>query len=118
MTTKDLIEKIKAQEALSFADVIAVIQKNYDYIPSEFHNGLDEKKLINEAGKNEGSCKIFAFARLNKLTQDETLSLFGDYYRIDVLNNPEGSDHQNIRNFMRYGWEGIYFESHPLTPKA
>ncbi|MBS3955676.1 MAG: HopJ type III effector protein [Methylomicrobium sp.] len=118
MTTKDLIEKIKAQHALSFADVIAVIQENYDYIPSEFHNGLDGNKLINEAGKNEGSCKIFAFAKLNELNQAETLGLFGDYYREDVLKNPEGSDHQNIRNFMRYGWEGIYFESNPLTPKV
>ncbi|MDO8939533.1 MAG: HopJ type III effector protein [Methylicorpusculum sp.] len=118
MTIKDLIQQIKAQQPVSFTDVIAVIQENYDYTPTEFHNGLDQNKLINEAGKNEGSCKIFAFARLNELTQDETLGLFGDYYRKDVLNNPEGSDHQNIRNFMRYGWEGIYFKSQPLTPRA
>ena len=36
--------------------------------------------------------------------------LWGQYYR-DVLKNPDGDDHQNIRNFMKYGWEGVPFEN-------
>ena len=52
---------------------------------------------------------------MNQLDQSQTLNLFGDYYRLDVLNNPEGTDHQNIRNFMEQGWEGVSFQSPALT---
>lgn len=69
-----------------------------------------QQPLINEAGRNEGSCKISALARLHGLDQSQTLALFGDYYRKDVLENPTGNDHQNIRNFMRDGWDGIVFK--------
>ena len=31
------------------------------------------------------------------------------FYHQDVLNDQGGSGHQNIRNFMQYGWEGIQF---------
>jgi len=73
--------------------------------------------LVNQAGTNEGSCKIFAFAQLNQLNQQQTLNLFGDYYRLDVLNNPDGTGHQNIRNFMQFGWDGIRFNGEALTAK-
>lgn len=56
----------------------------------------------------------FSFAKLNQLSKDETLALFGDFYRTDVLQNPEGTDHQNIRNFMVSGWDGISFEGEAL----
>lgn len=36
--------------------------------------------------------------------------LWGQYYR-DVKASPDGTDHQNIRNFMKYGWEGVPFEN-------
>ena len=117
MSLTAFIEKIKAQENISFADTMDVIAGNYIYQPTEFSNGLKEDAVINEAGKNEGSCKIFAFAQLNELNQQQTLSLFGDYYRQDVLNNPEGADHQNIRIFMRDGWAGICFKGTALTAK-
>jgi hypothetical protein len=65
---------------------------------------------------NEGSCKIFAFALIHQLSEAQTLTLFGDYYH-DVLNNPEGSGHQNIRNFIRDGWRGICFNGVALTVK-
>ena len=71
---------------------------------------------INNAGENNGSCKIFAFALLQQFTKEETLSLFGDFYQ-DVLNSPEASDHQNIRNFMIFGWNGIHFEGAALEKK-
>ncbi|MGH8558319.1 MAG: HopJ type III effector protein [Methylococcales bacterium] len=41
--------------------------------------------MENDAGTNEGSCKIFFFALLHGLEKDKTLKLFGDYYRIDIL---------------------------------
>jgi len=100
---------VSAPETIEFTDVISVIEANYDYRPTEFKNGLGDSAVINAAGTNESSCKIFAFAKLRGLNQRQTLACFGDYYRKDVLGNPEGQDHQNIRNFMVSGWGGIEF---------
>lgn len=111
------LKKIRNNDAVSFNETVAVIAENYHYTPTEFSNGLGEHRLVNPAGVNEGSCKLFAFARLHRLDPEQTLNLFGDYYRVDVLNDPEGTGHQNIRNFMRYGWEGIRFNAEPLTAK-
>jgi hypothetical protein len=116
MSLPSFIEKIKNNTAVSFDETIAVIAENYHYQPTEFSNGLDEHTLVNRAGTNEGSCKIFAFAQINQLDQQQTLSLFGDYYR-DVLNDPQGTGHLNIRSFMQYGWDGIHFKGVPLTAK-
>jgi len=73
--------------------------------------------VINEAGNNEGSCKIFAFGQLARLSEAETLTCFGQYYRDDVLNNPHSNDHANIRMFIKYGWQGINFDSEALIKK-
>lgn len=96
----------------SFPETIAYIDENYIFTPTTFKNG----NQMNNAGENNGSCKIFAFAQINQLSKDETLSLFGDFYQ-DVLNTPEAKDHQNIRNFMIFGWEGIQFEGEVLRAK-
>jgi hypothetical protein len=116
MMLNDFIERVKSGRAVGFQDTMAVIAEHYDYTPSEFCNGR-EPVLVNEAGRNEGSCKIFAFAKLQGLNVEQTLALFGDYYFKDVLQNPDGHDHQNIRNFMRDGWDGIVFKSEALTAK-
>lgn len=100
-------------DSIAFADTIAIIDALYNFTPTAFTNGATR----NEAGKNNGSCKLFSFAKLNGLTQQQTLACFGDYYRKDVLGNPDGTDHQNIRNFMKTGWEGIRFEGEALKPK-
>lgn len=102
-----------APEGIAFNDTIALIEALYDFTPTTFRND----DLRNEAGKNNGSCKIFSFAKLHQLTPQQTLHCFGDYYRKDVLGNPDSSDHQNIRNFMKTGWEGIRFEGEALKPK-
>lgn len=112
-----LLEQIKNNEVISFDKTIAIITENYHYHPTEFSNGLAENKLTNAAGTNEGSCKIFSFAQINQLNQQQTLSLFGDFYKKDVLDNPTGNDHQNIRNFMEFGWEGISYPVQALTAK-
>jgi hypothetical protein len=117
MSLNAFLEKINNNNPVSFDETIAVITENYHYQPTEFSNGLNEHTLINQAGTNEGSCKIFAFAKIHKLDQQRTLNLFGDYYRLDVLNDPKGSGHPNIRNFMKYGWEGICFKGEALTAK-
>jgi len=106
------LEGIGSDSNLVFEDCMQVISDNYDYTPTGFQNG----ELRNEAGQNEGSCKIFAFAQLNNLDQAQTLACFGRFYQ-DVLNTPEGSDHGNIRNFMQSGWDGIKFDAEALRAK-
>ena len=102
-----------APESVTFDDTMAVINDTYEFTPTAFTNG----DVRNEAGQNSGSCKLFAFAMLNKLTEAQTLACFGAYYREDVLKNPEGTDHQNIRNFMKSGWGGVEFQGAPLAAK-
>ena len=109
----DFISQLNVSaEQVSFEQVMQVISENYHYSPATFRNG----DLLNEAGTNEGSCKIFYFAKLNKLTEQQTLACFGRFYREDVINNPEGTDHGNIRNFMLHGWSKVEFNSVALTP--
>ncbi len=109
------LEKAKNLESIAFADTISIINENYQYQPCEFSNGLHEDLLVNLAGTNEGSCRIFAFSKIYQLNQQQTLNLFGDYYHIDVLGNPDGNDHLNIRNFIKYSWEGIDFKGQALV---
>ena len=111
------IEKVTRNLAINFEDTMAVISENYSYTPTQFFNGLNDERLVNEKGTNEGSCKIFAFAQIHQFSQQQTLNLFGDFYRVDVLKNPDGVNHQNIRNFMRFGWAGIAFNGQPLIAK-
>ena len=109
-----MIELVKkAPDRINFTAVIEYIDEHYDFIPTQFTNG----ETINEPNKNNGSCKVFSFAKLNDLSKDETLALFGKYYRDDVLKNPEGTDHQNIRNFMKFGWDGISIGGNALRRK-
>ncbi|GLQ72297.1 HopJ type III effector protein [Vibrio penaeicida] len=114
MDLQDLLTTLsESPNSVQFADVISVIESNYEFTPTEFQNG----ETLNEAGQNNGSCKIFAFAKIQALDPKSTLSCFGDFYRKDVLENPEGDDHQNIRNFIKFGWEGIRFQGQALSEK-
>ncbi|WP_045226534.1 HopJ type III effector protein [Methyloterricola oryzae] len=114
MSIEAFLQKVRDGERVAFQDTLSVIAENYEYTPTAFRNGGGEDCVVNEAGKNEGSCKIFAFARLHALTPEQTLALFGDFYWKDVLEDPEGTGHANIRAFMKYGWEGIAFEGEAL----
>ncbi|WP_304238381.1 HopJ type III effector protein [Jiulongibacter sediminis] len=112
MNLEEFLSKINEEPArVSFADTLDAIEANYTFKPTAFKNG----DTYNEAGQNNGSCKIFAFAQKHQLTAEQTLYCFGTYYRNDVLNNPDGDDHQNIRNFIKYGWDGIEFEGEALV---
>lgn len=108
--TAFLLRLRETPEQIEFADTIAAIESHYEYTPTAFRNG----EVENAAGQNGGSCKIFAFAKLQDLSSDETLACFGRYYREDVLRYPEASNHQNIRSFMRTGWRGIAFDQEAL----
>jgi|TARA_R110002111_G_scaffold27913_2_gene59766 hypothetical protein len=102
----------QALVSLSFSETMAVIDALYDFTPTGFSNG----ETRNEAGENNGSCKLFAFAQLSNFSEPETLALFGEFFR-DVLATPDGKDHQNIRQFIKTGWSGICFDAAPLTEK-
>ncbi len=105
------IKQLKtAPESIDFSDTMKVIETHYKFTETAFKNGA----LYNAAGENSGSCKLFAFARLQGLTEAETLACFGAYYREDVLNNPDADNHQNIRHFMKTGWNGLEFSAEPL----
>ena len=95
-----------------------VIAAQYAYTPTRFTNGRGDDRIVNMAGENEGSCKIFALGQLLGLTQQQTLACFGRFYREDVLQHPQGDNHANIRCFMRHGWAGIHFDSEALVPKS
>lgn len=111
MNQTTFLEKLNQNPTeITFAETIAFIDQNYQFTPTPFLNG----NQLNGIGENSGSCKIFAFAQLNDFTKDQTLACFGAYYFDEVLNFPEGTNHQNIRNFMQFGWDGIRFEGEAL----
>ncbi len=115
MTLESVLHKMKNNpENIEFDDTMGIVDSLYIFTPTSFKNG----DLINEAGQNSGSCKIFSFARLHSMTPEQTLACFGGYYRNDVLKHPENSDHQNIRNFIKTGWSGIVFDNEPLKART
>ncbi|HUL12723.1 MAG TPA: HopJ type III effector protein [Methylococcaceae bacterium] len=111
---EEFLAKVKRGERVAFSDTLAVISQHYDYRPTRFFNGIGEGRIVNEAGANEGSCKIFYFAKLHDLSAGETLALFGDHYWRDVLEHPDAAGHANIRTFMKHGWAGIAYEGEAL----
>lgn len=114
MNVDIFVQKLKTSpRTIAFSDTMAVVEANYNFTPTAFKNG----DLKNEAGENSGSCKLFAFAKAQDFTVSETLACFGAFYFDDVLKDPEGTGHQNIRNFMKTGFEGLVFEGTALTVK-
>ena len=101
-------------ESLMFEEVMEMIDTHYESQLLEFKNG----DIVNQQGENEGSAKLLSYAALSNMDKDTTLKLWGQYYR-EVLKDPTGNSHQNIRNFMKYGWDGVPFENGiALTRKA
>lgn len=95
------LTKLKTNSIL-FNDVIAFIDQQIEHKPTAFKN----RQVYNEATQNQGSAKVFQFAKLHNLSEEDTLRLFAEHYQ-SVLNTPEGLDHQNIRQFMAHGWAGV-----------
>ncbi|MDY6449351.1 HopJ type III effector protein [Acinetobacter faecalis] len=108
---QELLAQLNAGTA-KFSDVIAFIEARYTHTPTAFKNGTQ----ANAATENQGSAKVFSFAQINSLNQEQTLSLFAEHYA-SVLATPETTDHQNIRQFMIHGWDGISFDGTALIAK-
>jgi len=62
--------------------------------------------MTNKGGENTGSAKVFSFALMTKMDEKAALRLFGEIYR-DL--KPEGTDHANIRAFIKTGFSGVSF---------
>lgn len=92
-----------------FEDTLTLINESFEYQPASFRNG----PLVNAEGENEGSCRVFSLAQYCNLSETETLTLFAEHYQ-QVLNDPAGESHGNIRQFMTTGWSGIRFDQTPL----
>ena len=113
MTVTELLALLESDpKGVEFTDAIQAIDSHYQFSETRFTNG----DTTNDAGKNNGSCKILAFGQLHQLSPEATLACFGKIYFKEVLDNPDGSDHQNIRQFMIHGWSGVNFDHNPLTP--
>jgi HopJ type III effector protein len=93
-------------ESLTFEEVMDLIDVHYETGLIEFKNG----NVVNGQGENEGSAKLLSYAALSQLDEATTLKLWGQYYR-EVLKDPDGDSHQNIRNFMKTGWKGEFCQS-------
>jgi len=111
--SQSLVDAVKAGD-VEFDTTMSAIEEGYALAEVAFEVG--EQK--NAAGTNMGSGKILSFGVLAGLNVEETLALFGKFYRDDVLGNPAGDDHANIRNFMKAGWEGVTFpDGLTISPK-
>lgn len=108
---QSLLNQLKQNE-LAFNQVIDFINAHYQHQPTAFRNG----DAYNEDSQNQGSARVFAFAQLNNLSKEDTLCLFAEHYQA-VLANLDGTDHQNIRQFMQHGWQGIDFKGQALLSK-
>lgn len=113
MNIQQFIDKLKTEPSkVIFSETMQVIDDNYSFTPTAFINGA----IKNDAGQNNGSCKLFAFAKLQNLTKEETLVCFGEHYQ-NVLEDENGTSHQNIRNFMKTGFEVLVFDGEVLVLK-
>lgn len=111
MSLNQLLQQLSAKQ-ITFKDVLAFIEANYDYTPSAFKNGNQQ----NAETENQGSARVLFFAKLHNLTKEDALSLFAEHYDA-VLATPEDTDHQNIRQFQQLGWNGLSFEKDVLVSK-
>ncbi|MDP5253193.1 MULTISPECIES: HopJ type III effector protein [unclassified Vibrio] len=114
MNKNEFLAELKANpQGIEFEQTMAVIDAHYTFSAADFTNG----EVQNAAGQNNGSAKILAFGIEEGLSEQDTLHCFGRFYRQDVLQHPDNDDHQNIRNFIRFGWQGVSFTAPVLTGK-
>ena len=108
------VERCGSATPPKFTETIAMIEEYFDYSAVAFSVG--EQK--NAQGENEGSAKVFSFARFANLETEATLQLFCEHYA-SVVQSPDGTDHANIRAFMASGRSEVKFPNGlALTPKA
>ncbi len=113
MSLPDSLAQLLAQDTLMFAPVLHWIDTHYDFTPTAFQNGSQH----NAAGQNNGACRWLYLAQQLQLSPAQTLAGFAEHYRA-VLQDSQGQDHGNIRQFMQHGFAGLQFEGKPLVAKS
>ena len=83
---------------------------------------------INTSGNISGKCgtmkkgkattRCLPKKKAQSLTKEEALACFGAFYFEEVLNDPTGTGHQNIRNFMNHGFDGLAINGTALSEKG
>lgn len=113
MNTKRYLKAIKAKEFVAFNEFIALIEKEYNFVNTEFING----DMNNRENENQGSAKVFCFALMHKLSKEQTLKCFGEHYDSVLNSKNEQKTHLNIRNFIKFGFDGLQINSKALSLK-
>ena len=102
---KAFAEKIKAGGSpANFAETIALIDEHYQYFEVPFSVG----DVKNKANENTGSAKVLSLGLMTRMDEKATLRLFGEHYA-QVQATPQGTDHANIRSFIKNGFPGVEF---------
>ena len=107
---QELLAQLQAGTA-KFSDVLAYIEARYQHTPTAFQNGAQH----NAATENQGSAKVF-FCQVTRFRPSTNFKFICRALRI-CIGYPRGNDHQNIRQFMQNGWDGVKFEGQALTEK-
>lgn len=107
---QELLAQLQAGTA-KFSDVLAYIEARYQHTPTAFQNGAQ----YNAATENQGSAK-FSLCQVTRFRPSTNFKFICRTLRI-CISYPRGTDHQNIRQFMQNGWDGVKFEGQALTEK-
>mmetsp|Transcript_16606 Transcript_16606/g.27997 ORF Transcript_16606/g.27997 Transcript_16606/m.27997 type:complete len:242 (-) Transcript_16606:365-1090(-) len=115
----DLAKQEWGLYGVKFEEIMDLMKECYIFEPTAYTSGKGQPyEVVNPAGTNSGSCKVFALGKLHNLTEDQTLKMFCEHYQ-GVLEDPNGTAHANIRSFMKNGWEGIEFATpNAMTPRT
>jgi hypothetical protein len=100
------------RDSHQFAATLAFINQWYDFTPTAFNNG----HIANSAEQNQGSCRVLAFASMQKLSTAQALKCFGEHYR-EVQAAPGADNHHNLRRLQAEGLVDIHFDRPPLRRK-
>ncbi len=76
---QELLAQLQASTA-KFSDVLAYIEARYQHTPTAFQNGAQH----NAATENQGSAKVFSFAKLQGLDQAQTFKFICRALRICI----------------------------------
>ncbi|KAJ1637914.1 HopJ type III effector protein-domain-containing protein [Pavlovales sp. CCMP2436] len=104
-----LLVKVRTQPgSVMFAETLEAIDQAFEFFGTKFVNGA----VSSTSSENEGSSKVLSLSQLVGMTTDETLVCFGEHYR-DVVADPSGSSHANVRALMTTGLEAVLFSNGP-----
>lgn len=96
---KQFAEDVKANKLQpSMQDSLALVDKHYNYFEVPFSCA----EVQNKANENIEAAKLFCFALMTQMNEEQTIRLFGG----------EGNmNDKNLQAFKKYGWSKVSFGS-------